>query len=241
MTVSNREVAIGKTLSYEGGYTNHPSDPGGPTNWGITIKDAQMYWRAGADAADVRAMPKSVAISIYVNKYWHKMGCDARPSGVDFVDFDLGVNSGTGRTDQFRKALAPLKLSPVDYVKRHSAKRLSFLQGLRTWGTFGKGWARRVADVEAFGLRLAIGATGQPIAPALKKEAAKASKKSVGSATAGATATAGAPVFPDVSGMQSTVALVVFGIAVAGVIGFLAWTAYKNHLRSEAMLREATA
>jgi lysozyme family protein len=58
---------------------------------------------------------------------------------------------------QFRKALDPLKLAPVEYVKKHSAKRLSFLHGLKTWSVFGKGWGKRVADVEAFGIRLAVG------------------------------------------------------------------------------------
>ena len=91
MTASNREAAISKTLTYEGGYSNHPADPGGPTNWGITIIDARKHWKANATAADVKAMPKSVAIDIYRKKYWAVMNCDARPAGVDFVDFDLGV------------------------------------------------------------------------------------------------------------------------------------------------------
>jgi lysozyme family protein len=119
-----------------------------------------MYWKPNATAEDVKAMPKSVAIDIYRQKYWAKMGCDDRPAGVDFVDFDLGVNSGVGRTASFRKALDPQNLSPVAYVKAHSAKRMSFLQSLRTWSVFGKGWGKRVADVEAFGVRLALGAKG---------------------------------------------------------------------------------
>jgi lysozyme family protein len=88
------EASISKTLTYEGGYTNDPRDPGGATNWGITIFDARLYWKHDASPADVKAMPKSVAIDIYRQKYWAKMGCDDRPSGVDFVEFDFGVNSG---------------------------------------------------------------------------------------------------------------------------------------------------
>jgi lysozyme family protein len=65
MTASNREASISKTLTYEGGYTNDRRDPGGATNWGITIFDARLYWKHDASPADVKAMPKSVAIDIY--------------------------------------------------------------------------------------------------------------------------------------------------------------------------------
>jgi lysozyme family protein len=131
-------------------------------------------------------MPKSVAIDIYRQKYWAKMGCDERPSGVDFVEFDFGVNSGVARALGYRKTLDPQKLSPSNYVKAFCAKRSSFLHSLRTFATFGKGWSRRVADVEATGVRMALGAAGKPVAPVLKKEASKNSGKAIGHSTAGA-------------------------------------------------------
>lgn len=240
MTASNREASISKTLTYEGGYTNDPRDPGGATNWGITIADARMYWKHSASPADVRAMPKSVAIDIYRQKYWAKMHCDDRPDGVDFVDFDLGVNSGTGRTDQFRKKLDPQKLAPVPYVKAHSAMRLSFLHGLRTWSAFGKGWGRRVADVEATGVKMALAATGQDPKPVLKKEVTKAVKKAVahtGAATGSVAAPASqAPSLPDVSHVDpSTKAGLIFiGIVVAAVVAYFVWNAVQNAHRSAA-------
>lgn len=183
MTASNREAAISKTLTYEGGYTNDPRDPGGATNWGITITDARRYWKYDASPADVKAMPKSVAVEIYRKKYWAVLDCDNRPSGPDFVDFDLGVNSGIKRVSAFRRVLDPLKLAPVDYVKRACAMRLSFLRSLKTFVYFGKGWSRRVASVEAFGVRLALGAQGKPLAPALHKEADAARKHATVHAT----------------------------------------------------------
>jgi lysozyme family protein len=241
MSAANREVAISKTLQYEGGYTNNPKDPGGPTNWGITIKDARMYWAPNATAEDVKAMPKSVAIDIYRQKYWAKMGCDDRPAGVDFVDFDLGVNSGVGRTASFRKALDPQSLSPVAYVKAHSAKRMSFLQSLRTWSVFGKGWGKRVADVEAFGVRLALGGQGKPVAPALKKEAANAAKKSIGHATAGASTSAGAPTLPDLSGLDvsHTLGRVLFVAGVTILVAYFVWHAIQQGHRANAFAAEA--
>lgn len=183
MTAANREAAISKTLTFEGGFTNNKHDPGSATNWGITIFDARLHWKPDATVEDVKNMPKSVAVEIYRKKYWAALDCDNRASGPDFVDFDLGVNSGLKRVSQFRRRLDPLKLSPVDYVKRASAMRLSFLQSLKTFAYFGKGWSRRVAQVEAFGVRLALGAQGKPLATALHKEADAARKHATVHAT----------------------------------------------------------
>ena len=238
MTASNREASISKTLTYEGGYTNDPNDPGGPTNWGITIADARMYWKPNASAADVKAMPKSVAIDIYRQKYWAKMDCDNRPTGPDFVDFDLGVNSGIGRTLQFRKALDPQNLSPVAYVKAQCAKRSAFLQSLRTWAFFGKGWGRRVADVEATGVRMALSAAGAPVEPQLKKEAATAAKKSIAHSTAAATTGASAPAVHHWD-PSTKAGLIVIGIAVTIAVVYFAWNAVQNAHRAVAYTEAA--
>jgi lysozyme family protein len=238
MTASNRDAAISKTLTYEGGYTNDPRDPGGATNWGITIADARMYWKADATPADVKAMPKYVAIQIYQRKYWAKMGCDARPSGVDFVEFDFGVNSGVARSLKYRAAMPAL--APVAYVKEFCKRRSSFLQGLKTFSVFGKGWSRRVADVEATGVAMALRAAGQPVAPAVKQEAKAATTKAVKNAT-GATGAAGgtaasAPQLPDISTIDasSKAGMIFIGIVVVGVVAYFVWNAVKNAQRAQA-------
>ena len=153
MVASNREASILKTLEYEGGYTNDAADPGGPTNWGITIADARMYWKKNATAADVKAMPKSVAVNIYRDKYWAKMGCDDDPPGVDFATFDYGVNSGTGRAIPCRKKNK--NDDPVEWAKGICDDRLAFLKRLKTWPVFGRGWGSRVADVRATAITMA--------------------------------------------------------------------------------------
>jgi lysozyme family protein len=229
MTASNREASISKTLTYEGGYTNDPRDPGGATNWGITIFDARLYWKHDASPADVKAMPKSVAIDIYRQKYWAKLGCDARPAGVDFVEFDFGVNSGVKRALAYRSALDPQKLKPVAYVKAYCAKRSSFLHGLKTWAVFGKGWGRRVADVEAAGVRMAAGAAGKPVAPVLKKEAAQNSGKAIGHSTAGAGTGFTLPHI-DFATLTGT-ALVVVGVVV---LAYFVWHAVQSNHRANA-------
>jgi lysozyme family protein len=233
MTAANREASISKTLTYEGGYTNDPRDPGGPTNWGITIADARMYWKSGATPEDVKAMPKSVAIDIYRQKYWAKLDCDNRASGPDFVDFDYGVNSGVGRVTALRKTLDPQKLAPIAYVKAACAARSSFLHGLRTWSVFGKGWGRRVADVEATGVQMAAGATGQPVAPVLKKEAAKASKKAVGHSTAAASTGAAVPALPHWDA-SSKAGLIFIGLIGAFGLAYFVWNAVQNAHRAAA-------
>ncbi|MGY3589356.1 glycoside hydrolase family 108 protein [Bradyrhizobium sp. USDA 4350] len=239
MSASNREASISKTLTYEGGYTNDPRDPGGATNWGITIHDARMYWKPDATPADVKAMPKSVAIEIYRAKYWAKMGCDERVAGPDFVDFDYGVNSGVGRVAKLRAKLDPLKLSPVAYVKRVCAERSAFLHSLRTWDAFGKGWGRRVAEVEATGVRMATGAAGKPVAPVLKKEATNAAAKAITHSTAGAsTGAATAPVLHHLD-FTTVAGWVAAGVLVIGTVWFV-WHAVQANHRANAYNAQLT-
>lgn len=189
MAASNRDAAIKVTLGYEGGYSNHPADPGGPTNWGITLADARKYWKADADAADVKAMPVSVAINIYRLRYWAtgKISCDAEPAGVDFAKFDYRVNSGIGRADPALEKVR--KPDPVATVKALYAERMAFLKRLKIWPTFKGGWTKRCVDGEARGVKMALSASvlytpadvakkldaeGKAAGTQAKKEAAKA-------------------------------------------------------------------
>lgn len=171
MAASTYNEALRRLLAHEGGYTNHPSDPGGPTNYGITIADYRKYVKPNATAADVRAMKLDEAKSIYRRKYWAAQRCDELPPGVDDSIFDYGVNSGIGRsgkvlrrvvglpdntsvvTDDVLKAVAKRDAKAI--VVAINDERLRFLKGLKTWPVFGAGWGRRVAEVKAFSLRLA--------------------------------------------------------------------------------------
>ena len=242
MSASNREAAISKTLTYEGGYTNNPRDPGGPTNWGITIADARMYWNRNIDASHMKQMPKSAAIEIYRSKYWARMGCDERPTGPDFVDFDYGVNSGVGRVAALRKKLDPQKLSPINYVKAACAARSSFLHGLKTWSVFGKGWGRRVADVEATGVRMAVAAAGKPVAPSMEKRSADAKAKATVH-TGAASATAASPsILSHLANLDTStkVGLCVLGVVVALTLIYFVWHAVQNAHRAAAYKDQIT-
>ncbi len=170
----NYENCLRRLLAHEGGYTNHPSDPGGPTNFGITIFDYRKYVKPNATAADVRAMTVEEAKTIYRARYWDAQRCDELPAGVDYVVFDYGVNSGTGRSGKvLRRALnLPDQSSTVGDAVVAAARaadakalvvaicdeRLRFLQSLKTWPVFGAGWSRRVAEVRSAALAAAVAA-----------------------------------------------------------------------------------
>ncbi len=66
----NYNYALQQVLKSEGGYTNDPRDPGGPTNYGITIADYRMYVKKDATASDVKNMHLSDAQTIYRSRCW---------------------------------------------------------------------------------------------------------------------------------------------------------------------------
>lgn len=241
MAASNYDACLKKVLTYEGGYVNHPNDPGGPTNFGITLEVARRYWKADATAADVKRMPVSVAKDIYKARYWKAVNGDNLPAGVDLATFDFGVNSGPSRALRYLKTAQTAV--PVDTVKRLCGARMGFLRGLRTWTTFGRGWARRVADVEATGVRMALSATGKPaekVREDLDTERRKAERKSSNSGKGAATGTAGGatggatapPVDPGFD--WSTLLYVGIGVATVALVGFLVYRWYINRERAKA-------
>jgi lysozyme family protein len=162
--------ALARLLAHEGGYSHHPSDPGGPTKYGITIADYTAFKRRKVTAGDVKAMPLADAKAIYRDKYWKALRCSELPAGLDYAVFDYGVNSGIGRAARVLRRLLSLSDSSTTVTDqviaaataRDSAalvnalcdERLRFLKSLRTWPVFGKGWGRRVAEVRAAALAM---------------------------------------------------------------------------------------
>ena len=148
--------SLRRLLVSEGGYSNHPADPGGPTNFGITIIDYRKYVKPDATAADVRGMKADQAKAIYRSKYWDAMRCDELPAGLDYAAFDYGVNSGIGRAGKVLRRMLHLPDNTstitdevISAARAADAKatiaalcdeRLAFLKGLSTWPVFGRGW-----------------------------------------------------------------------------------------------------
>lgn len=149
----NIEQALALLLRHEGGFVDHPSDPGQETNHGITERVARQHGYTG----DMRDLPLSVATTIYRKQYWAMIKADQLPEALRFHVFDAAVNSGNVQAIRWLQMCAGVKtdgiigpitiraaadVSPVEY----SAMRLRFMTNLPTWGAFGKGWARRICD-----------------------------------------------------------------------------------------------
>lgn len=240
MTAATYDAAMVRVFADEGGYTNDPKDPGGATNWGITIIDARKYWKADAGPIDVLKMPKSAASDIYRKHYADPMRYDDLPAGFDYSVLDAAINSGVGRAPVWagkalgvpvktiRDVVTPANDAPdkVALIQKYWAVRLAFLHGLGTWGHFGGGWGKRCANGEAAAVRMWLsvgkGLTGSEAKAKLDQEAAKAkakSKQAGGGAAATGTATATTPtVDPSQFSLGGKIALgvlIALGIALA--------------------------
>ena len=150
----NFDECLKMLLHHEGGYVNHPKDPGGETNLGVT-KRVYEKWGGTKDMKDLTV--EDVA-PIYKKEYWDKCRCDELESGVDWAVFDWAVNSGTGRAAKAiqkicgatqdgaigPKTLALINTQDTNYVVEEFGKiRQQFYESLKTFDTFGKGWTRR--------------------------------------------------------------------------------------------------
>jgi len=160
---TNFDKSLAELLKHEGGFVNHPSDPGGATNLGVT----QAVWEDWIDRAvseeNMRALTPAKVAPLYKELYWDRVKGDKLPSGVDYCVFDAAVNSGVSRAAKWLQttvgAVADgaigeqtmkqvLLTNPQMLIDKYSANRLAFLQRLATWPTFGKGWERRVREVQ---------------------------------------------------------------------------------------------
>lgn len=159
----NFEQCLALVLKNEGGFTNNSADPGGMTNLGVTKRVWEEYVGHSVDEAAMRGLGPADITPLYKKNYWDKIHGDDLPLGVDYACFDLAVNSGVGRAAKIlQKAvgvsqdgiIGPVTLAavesqnPRDIATEICEIRLNFLQSLPTFDTFGKGWSRRVAEVE---------------------------------------------------------------------------------------------
>ena len=158
-------------LAHEGGYVNHPQDPGGMTNLGVTKRVWEEWVGHEVDEKQMRALTPETVAPLYKRKYWDAIRADELVDGVDYCVFDVAVNSGPGRAIKFLQSsvgvtadggfgpatLAAVKEAekdPARLVELYCAKRLEFLQSLKTFETFGKGWSRRVQEVKDKALKM---------------------------------------------------------------------------------------
>ena len=159
---TNFQKSIDAMLVSEGGFSNNSKDPGGITNLGVT-KTVWEGW-TGHDATEqtMRNLSTADVTPLYKKKYWDAVQGDNLPAGVDYCVFDTAVNSGAGRSIKLLQRtigvtedgfLGPNSLAAVfvsdvgDLIDKYCAERQEFLESLSTFDTFGKGWTRRVSEV----------------------------------------------------------------------------------------------
>ena len=160
----NWEACFAMVLKHEGGFVNHPKDPGGMTNLGVTRTNWELYLDRDVTEADMRALTPEMVKPFYKKNYWDRIRGDELPSGVDYAAYDLAVNSGTGRAAKYLQQIAGVtadgvigprsmeaikKCDAEDVVDEICNMRMTFLKNLGTFETFGKGWTIRVNDVKA--------------------------------------------------------------------------------------------
>jgi lysozyme family protein len=147
----------------EGGYSDNPADPGGPTNFGITLATLRAFESdPNLTADDVKKLTPDVAKEIYRTAYWNRMQCGSLPAGLDLEVFDFGVNAGPGEAVKMLQkiigviqdgSIGPITLSalaqlkPRDLISRYSDARLAFYKALNK-PEFEQGWATRVNQIE---------------------------------------------------------------------------------------------
>ena len=159
----NFGVAFNSMLRHEGGFVNHPKDPGGMTNLGVTKKVWDEWTGGNADETEMRSLTPEKVAPLYKKRYWDAVKGNDLPSGLDVCVFDCAVNSGVHRAVRILQRILGVKedgvIGPVtiaattaipvdDLIERYTKERQDFLESLPTFSTFGKGWTTRVAEVE---------------------------------------------------------------------------------------------
>ena len=161
MAAENYVTCLEMILHHEGGYVNHPKDPGGETNLGVTKR---VYEDFGG-TKDMKDLVRDDVEPIYKKNYWDRMKCDDVPAGLDLCLFDFGVNAGTGRSAKYLQrmigtvadgGIGPNTLRALDNyieevgtegaIKNFQSKRQEYYESLSTFETFGRGWTRRVDE-----------------------------------------------------------------------------------------------
>ncbi|WP_421930123.1 glycoside hydrolase family 108 protein [Nitratireductor rhodophyticola] len=154
--------ALPLVLKHEGGWADHPDDPGGATMKGVTLQTFRRYVKADGTKADLRAISDEQIATVYYRHYWAAVNAQALPSGIDYAVFDFAVNSGPSRAAKYLQSIvganvdgrvgpktiaAVSRMEPADVINRLCDARMAFLRKLKHWPRFGNGWTRRVTDV----------------------------------------------------------------------------------------------
>jgi len=165
----NFEHCLKMILKHEGGFVNHPDDPGGITNHGVTKKVYEKWVEREVSEQEMRDLTHEDVAPIYKKNYWDRLRADDLPSGVDWSCFDWGVNSGTSRAAKALQRIvgveqdggigpmtlqAVAEVEPAEIIEQMHHMRDRFYRDLSTFDTFGRGWLRRNDETKEQALNL---------------------------------------------------------------------------------------
>lgn len=182
------DAALAHVLEMEGGWTDDPADPGGPTNLGLTLDDLAAWHGMVLDASsrfalidDLRRLDAAAVRPIYRQRYWLPSRADALPAALALMHFDCAVNQGLGRAARFLQQavgadvdgdIGPLTLAAAAAadgaaaLDRYAQARRAHYRSLATFARFGRGWLARVDRTLARSQALSAAApAGPPRAP----------------------------------------------------------------------------
>jgi len=151
-------AAFDLLITHEGGFSNHPDDPGGATMYGVT----EAVARAEGYTGPMRDLTLDFAKTIYRKRYWDACRCDLMPDQLRYPLFDAAVNSGPSQSIKWLQvslgvkadgAIGPVTQQAVNTCfpqvvrQKMIGARLRFMTNLNNWPSFSKGWARRIAAI----------------------------------------------------------------------------------------------
>ena len=169
---SNFDACMNFVLQEEGGYVNNEKDPGGRTNMGVTQKVWEEWVGRESNEKEMRSLTKADVVPLYQRKYWNACRCNELPPGIDLCVFDTAVNSGPGRAIKLLQscigvpadgAIGSVTVAAISQFKGSSlihiiddycSARQAYLISLPNFVTFGKGWTKRVKELEEAAVKL---------------------------------------------------------------------------------------
>ena len=166
----NFESALAMVLKHEGGFVDHPKDPGGATNMGVTLGTYEQWMGRSVTIEEMKALTFDDVAPIYRKNYWDRVRGDDLPSGVDWSVFDWAVNSGPSRSAKALQkivmvtrdgAIGPKTLyavanqEPDKIIDAMYTARQRFYERLNAFDVFGRGWSRRNTETRDAALLMA--------------------------------------------------------------------------------------
>ncbi len=169
--------ALAHVLEMEGGFSDDPHDPGGPTNKGITLAVYARFKGVTVDATsrarlagELKRIPDDTVRTIYWQRYWQPAKCAAMPGALALFHFDAAVNHGVAGAARLLQTALGVESDGVigprtraaidaarmpDLIAAYAEVRRARYRALPHFWRFGRGWLRRVDATSKRALALA--------------------------------------------------------------------------------------